>query len=294
LSTIFKAPEMKVDKLEFILFKKYLAEHCGMILADNKAYLVEIRLAALVKDYGFKSFNELYQNAVKAFDNELRDKIIDAMTTHETLWFRDQGVYDFLNLEILPAFSQALRLGKKETINIWSAACSTGQEPYSVAITIHEYADRHPLLNIKKFNVIATDVSNTVLDEARNGIYNNLAMKRGLPPLLRDKYFKQYGNQWQITDRIKAMVNFQQQNLKDRFQTLKMQDLILCRNVLIYLSDNLKTDILNRMAGTLSKDGYLILGGTESIINYSAGYDLIDSPQGLFYKLKQGCKILTS
>ena len=276
----------KIDPNEFRLMRDYIEKSCGIHLTDDKMYLVCTRLTTLMVESGCNSFADLYHKAVADNTHVLRDKIVEAMTTHETFWFRDTSPFVILDEVILRELAEEIESGKRSKIKIWCAASSTGQEPYSVAMTVLELARKHNSLKPEHVDIIATDISSTVLYLATAGRYNSLAMSRGLAEDYKNWYFEPDGNVWTIKNDAKKMVRFKKINLQKDFSLLGKQDIIFCRNVLIYFSDEFKKDVLKRIAGLLRPNGYLFLGASESIINYTKEYDMLRHTIGLYYKVK--------
>ncbi len=276
----------KIDPNEFQLMRDYIEKSCGIHLTDDKMYLVCTRLTTLMVERGCNSFADLYHKAVADNTHVLRDKIVEAMTTHETFWFRDTSPFVIMDEVILRELAEEIRLGKRSKIKIWSAACSTGQEPYSVAMTVLELARKYNSLKPEHVEITATDISSTVLYLATAGRYNSLAMSRGLDKDYENRYFEPDGKVWAIKDDVKKMVRFQKINLQEDFSLIGKQDIILCRNVLIYFSDELKKDILQRIALLLRPNGNLFIGASESIINFTKEYDMLRHTIGLYYKVK--------
>lgn len=276
----------KLDINEFRLMRDYIEKNCGISITEDKVYLVETRLTTLMVENGCENFRQFYSKAVADVTGKLKDKIIDAMTTNETLWFRDSSPFTILDDVLLKEYYELLRSGKKQKIKIWCAASSTGQEPYSIAMTIHEFARKNPGFNVDKFEIIATDISPTVLYIAMAGRYDGLAITRGLNDAMKNRYFEQSGKVWAVKPEIKEMVQFKKLNLQDNFSIVGKPDLIFCRNVLIYFSDDFKKDILGRMAAMLRPDGHLFLGASESIINYSTEFQMQRHTRGLYYKVR--------
>jgi chemotaxis protein methyltransferase CheR len=266
--------------------RDYIEKSCGIHLTDDKMYLVCTRLTTLMVERGCNSFADLYHKAVADNTYVLRDKIVEAMTTHETFWFRDTSPFVIMDEVILRELAEEIKLGKRSKIKIWSAACSTGQEPYSVAMTVLELARKYNSLKPEHVEIIATDISSTVLYLATAGRYNSLAMSRGLDKDYENRYFEPDGKVWAIKNDVKKMVRFQKINLQEDFSLIGKQDIILCRNVLIYFSDEFKKDILQRIAVLLRPNGNLFLGASESIINYTKEYDMLRHTIGLYYKVK--------
>jgi len=278
---------VKVDKREFDLIREYVLKSCGISLKDDKQYLVETRLTTLMVESGCRNFSEFYYKAVGDRTNVLRDKIVDAMTTNETLWFRDRGPYRIFEDVLLPQYAQEIAAGKRSKLRIWSAASSTGQEPYSIAITAMEYARTHPAFRPEQhLEIIATDISPTVLYIAMAGRYDNLAMSRGMVDDVKGRYFTAQGKVSAINDAVKKLVTFKKLNLQEPFSLIGKADLVFCRNVLIYFSDEFKRDVLSRIGKLLRPEGHLFLGASESIINYSSEFEMKSHASGLYYKVK--------
>lgn len=271
---------------EFLLIRDYIEKHCGIHLTEDKVYLVETRLTTLIIEQGCKTFGELYQKAVSDNSHALRDKIIEAITTNETFWFRDLHPFGILNEVLFEQLASEIRSGKRSRIKVWCSACSTGQEPYSIAMTFMEFARRNPFFKPEHLEILATDISSTVLFLGKTGRYDNLAISRGLSDEFKSRYFEKTGNIWTISDEIKNMVRFQKLNLQENFNHLGKQDIIFCRNILIYFSIEFKQDILKRIANLLRPGGYLFLGASESIIMYTQEYEMLRHAMGLYYQVK--------
>ena len=243
---------------EFRLIRDYIEEHCGIHLTDDKVYLVETRLTTLMIEQGCKTFTELYRKSVTDKSNTLRDKIIEAITTNETFWFRDLHPFGILNEVLFKTMTDEILSGKRKKIKIWCCACSTGQEPYSIAITFNEFMRQTPGLRTEHLEIVATDISSTVLFLGKLGRYDSFSMSRGLAEDLKYRYFETSDNKiWTIKNDIKQMVTFKKMNLQENFNHVGMQDIVFCRNILIYFSMDFKQDILNRIATLLRPNGYL-------------------------------------
>ncbi|WP_455197422.1 CheR family methyltransferase [Kaarinaea lacus] len=268
---------------EYESFREFLEDASGIVLGDNKHYLITSRITRLMTELSIQSFSELLDRIHD--DHRLRHRIMDAMTTNETSWFRDTYPYDFLKEKFFP--ERARQSG--ELIRIWSAACSTGQEPYSISIASNEFMVKNPgLIGSDGVQVWGTDISSNALKLARAGSYDDVALSRGMSPELRKRYFRQEGNQWRVSDDVKKRVNFQELNLKAGFASLGKFDIIFCRNVLIYFAPALKADIMYRMSQSLKPNGYLILGGSETISGYSEEFEILRwKSVGVIYQLKR-------
>lgn len=272
---------------EFELLREYIQKVCGIVVGDEKVYLIESRLARLVVETGCSSFKEFYLKAKHDSSNKIRNKIIDAMTTNETLWFRDEKPWVILEEVILPKFIRDLKSGRREAIHVWSAAASTGQEPYSFAMLIHNAMEKNPFLKPSMFQILGTDISPSALYMAISGRYNNIAMSRGMRPGYRDKFFTKENNVFQIKDSIRKMVTFKQFNLLHDFLKIPTCDLVFARNVAIYFSPEIKRDLFRKIHGKIDEDGFFIIGSTESLIGYSRDFEQIEYKKGVYYRPKR-------
>ncbi|EKD28141.1 MAG: hypothetical protein ACD_79C00418G0001, partial [uncultured bacterium] len=225
---------------EFALWRDYLEKMCGIHIAAHKAYLFTGKLMNLLKDNACKTFSELLMKVKADKTGKLETQIIEFMTTNETLWFRDGKPFSIMQDVIFKEFADNIRQGKKDKIKIWCAASSYGQEPYSIAILFQEMKSKGLFNFPDKVEIIATDISETVLYHATQGKYDVISMSRGMPPDLKAKYFDGDGKYWTLKENIRKMIKFQKLNLKNPFSNLGNQDLILCRNVCIYFSEELK------------------------------------------------------
>lgn len=266
---------------DYQAFRTFLEDASGIVLGENKQYLVTSRLTRLIAENNFESFSALMRHM--RTDGNLRHRIMDAMTTNETSWFRDIYPFDILKEKLLPELAKS----QPRQVRIWSAACSTGQEPYSLSMMAHEYhAGKPGSLPVNGIQILGTDISPTVLEKARSGIYEGVAVSRGLSAERKSRFFREVDGAWQVLEDIRQRVSFRELNLMQNYTMLGRFDIIYCRNVLIYFSAELKRDILSRMAKALNPGGYLVLGGSESISNYSTDFELVRWRNGVIYQLK--------
>jgi chemotaxis protein methyltransferase CheR len=266
---------------EYEEFRRYLHDSCGITLGENKQYLITSRLGRLMHEHAIHSLGELIALLRKDPHGDLPNRIIDAMTTNETYWFRDSYPFDILKSHILPDFA-----GRKlDRVRIWSAACSSGQEPYSISMTVQEYVESNPGKLPDRFEILATDISSPMLNVAKQAIYDDVALSRGLTPQRKQRYFDETDTLWQVKDAIRQRVRFVELNLISSYDKLGKFDVIYCRNVLIYFSNDMKREILSKLANTMRRGGYLIMGVSESPINYSDAFDIIRYEEGLVYRL---------
>lgn len=246
---------------DFKALQTFLRDQSGITLADNKHYLVQSRLKPVLSETNCHTLGELIHGLIRAtLPPRIRVRIMDAMTTNETFWFRDQAQFTLLQTRLLPELSRRRRF---RTLRIWSAGCSTGQEPYSIAMCAHE-ALRSGNLPRAHLRIVGTDLSQSVLETAQTGSFSDLDLSRGLTESMKQRYFLADENGWKVKPEIAQLVKFQPFNLLKPFTVLGMFDLIFCRNVLIYFSPEIKRDILQRMAETLEPGGCLFLSSTET------------------------------
>lgn len=273
---------MKADitPQEYETFKSFLQDACGILLGDNKQYLVKSRLRRILEEHNLNSLGELLELLKRPGRGSLREVVIDAMTTNETLWFRDNHPFRILQDKLLPEFAAR---SPAPPLRIWSAACSTGQEPYSVGMIVDEFRRQKPG-KLRDVKITATDISRSVLEVARRGEYEMIAIGRGLSPERQKLFFTPSASGgWQIRPQIKSMVEFKELNLLERYMLGKF-DIVMCRNVLIYFSAELKKDILTRIHATLNPGGYLILGASESLNGLPDLYEMVQCHPGIIYR----------
>ena len=267
--------------LDYEFLCKLLKERSGLDLSSDKQYLVESRLVPLARKAALQGIPELVQK-MKAGGEALITEVVEAMTTNETFFFRDKIPFDHLRETILPALVQAR--ASRQTLRIWCAASSTGQEPYSVAMCVKEFAG----LAGWRVEILATDLSQEVLEKSKAGIYSQFEVQRGLPIQMLVKYFTQIGELWQLNPDIRAMVQHRQLNLLQDFSHLGKFDVIFCRNVLIYFDQGTKTAIFERLARMIEPDGVLTLGAAESVVGISEAFKPYLDRRGLYRPNAEG------
>jgi chemotaxis protein methyltransferase CheR len=252
-----------ITREEMPVWSRYIKEICGIHLDESKGYLVETRLGGLLSESGAANFSELFYKARADTSSKLRGKIIEAITTNETSFFRDTSPFELLRHKLIPdLIDERKGNGARTPIRIWSAACSTGQEAYSTAITLKELLGDLTRYDIR---ILGTDISNKVVAQASYGEYNRLELERGLPPETLAKHFAVSGERWRVRDEIRAMATFRTMNLLEPFSFPNPFDIIFCRNVAIYFTEVDKTRLFHNLAKYLARDGCLIIGSTESI-----------------------------
>jgi chemotaxis protein methyltransferase CheR len=266
-----------VTPLDYDFLRKCLKERSGLVLSADKQYLVESRLLPVARRAGFGHLGELVAALRSAPEKALMTAVVEAMTTNESLFFRDKTPFDHFRLTIMPALLASRRMSR--SIRIWCAAASTGQEPYSLAMCLKEM-EREVLG--WRIELVATDLANEVLEKARAGLYTQFEVQRGLPIQLLIKHFTQSGELWQVAPDIRAMVKYRQLNLLNDFSQLGTFYLIFCRNVLIYFDQDTKIDVLNRLAQRTAGDGYLILGAAETVVGLTDRFKMVADKRGLY------------
>ena len=254
---------------DFIYLSRLMHERAAIVLEPGKEYLALSRLDPVAREMGVGSVAALVEVLRREeASSQLHEQVIDALTTNETTFFRDFNPFESMRSDVLPEVLE--RKQRSRTLAIWSAGCSTGQEPYSIAMAIREH---FPELLTWQLTILGTDISASVLDRARHGRYGQLEVNRGLPAHLLVRHFTRAGMEWEIEEPIRRMVRFQRHNLVDEWPAMPPFDLVFMRNVMIYFDVETKRQVLSRMLGQLSPRGYLLLGASETTFNISDDYD---------------------
>lgn len=258
-----------LDPSSFTFLSQFVREKSAIVLEPSKTYLLESRLMPVARQHGLESLPELVAQLKSPGNRALAQQVIDAMTTNETSFYRDIHPFDALKNQILPSLLP--KREKERTLNIWSNACSSGQEVYSIAMLLREH---FPQLAGWKVRLIASDLSTSILKKAQMGIFNQTEINRGLPMQLLLKYFTKQGLNWQIKEEIRGGIEFQEVNLIERWPpTLPTMDIVFLRNVLIYFDPATKTSVLKRAKQLMRPDGYLFLGGAETTMNLEVPFN---------------------
>jgi len=281
---IVSAAKIKLTPEELYAFAQYVHEISGINLSPNKAYLIESRMSELLTEYRCSTFTGLLHMARLNRDRSLQKNIIDRMTTNETFFFRNNGPFQLLQHKILPDLIDKRTAPDKDTpvpIKIWSAACSTGQEVYSIAIVLKELLADLDNYHIK---LLGTDIYSRAIAKASSGTYSKFEVARGLTKEMLHTYFLNQNNGWQIRDEVRGMVHFGKRNLMQPFDGIGVFDIIFCRNVAIYFSKTDRQKFFEKIARVLSPDGYLILGSTESMLGLSTCFEPREHLQTIFYQ----------
>ncbi len=270
----------QLDDQSYSQFRTFLEQQCGIVLGENKQYLVKSRLAPLMTNFKVETLSELVTRTLSPTERQLRAAVIDAMTTNETLWFRDDYPFKLLQSQILP------ELAKKNTpIKIWSAASSSGQEPYSIAMSVLEYQQKNPGSLSRGVQIIGTDISTTMLEHCKYGQYDSLALSRGLSAERKRQFFEPGENGMsKVKDNVKKLVSFRHLNLLNSYSLMGRFDVVFCRNVLIYFAPEIKAKIISQFHGVLNDQGYLFLGASESLSGLSQKYKMLRCNPGIIYQ----------
>ncbi|MBI5636849.1 MAG: protein-glutamate O-methyltransferase CheR [Nitrospinae bacterium] len=287
---------MKLKPQEFAELTNYIYKACGLSIGNEKQYLVEQRLFNLAKTAGGGSFQGLIDKLKTGADPRLRDDVIEAMTTNETSFFRDGHPFDTFRDKLLPILEQTIIQRKKSPIQrrgakvrIWSAAASTGQEAYSMAMLIHEHvkANGHKGVTVEDFDILATDISSSVLAQAISGRYSDMEMARGLSAERRDRFFTKTDSGWAVGHDLQSIVEFRRINITEPFTALGGFDVIFCRNILIYFDDDTKRKIMRQMHQMLSPAGYLLLGACENVQGMGVDFESITHKSTILHRVRQ-------
>lgn len=281
------SPALTAADFEFI--RELVLADSAIVINPDQEYLVETRLGGLARREGFPNIGGLIAGLRNGNARRLRTRVVEAMTTNETSFFRDFHPFEILKNNILPELIQKRSTTRR--LNIWCAACSTGQEPYSLAMLIRE---QFPALGAGwDVQIHATDIAQEILDRARQGRFSQLEVNRGLPVQYLLKYFTKVGDEWQLKDVIRNAVKYEQMNLTTPWRPMPAFDLVLLRNVLIYFDVAVKRQILGRVRGLLPPHGYLMLGGAETTFNIDDGYERIDFGRYGCYRLRSAQPVPT-
>jgi chemotaxis protein methyltransferase CheR len=273
---------MTLNAAGFNYIRHLLVEQSAIVLEDDKRYLVESRLSPLARREGFASLSQFVEKLQFQPFNGLHRRVVEAMTTNETSFFRDFHPFEALKKHILPDL--IAKRGPTRELTIWCAACSTGQEPYTLAMLLREH---FPSLASWKVRILATDLSSEILSRAREGRYSQLEVNRGLPAALLVKYFVKEGCNWQLREDIRRMVEFQIMNLSTAWPLLPPMDLVLMRNVLIYFGMDTKKEILIKVRRVLRPDGYFFLGAAETTFNIDDSFERAQLERVTCYRVRR-------
>ena len=263
---------------DFNLLAKQIRDRSGLTLTRDKAYLLESRLLPVARKWNLKNLDELVTRLRSKQEQPLVRDIVEAMTTNESFFFRDIKPFDQFKQVVLPYLLQARAATK--SIKIWSAACSSGQEPYTLAMVLRE--EKHRLAGWT-IDILATDLSTEILSKAQAGLYSQFEVQRGLPIQMLVKYFKQVGDRWQIDASLREQVRYRPFNLLDEMGSLGTFDVVFCRNVLIYLDQPTKQSVLERLARQLAPDGFLYLGGAETVVGITDKFQPMTNHRGVYH-----------
>jgi len=266
-----------VTPADYDFLRRLVKERSGLVLSADKQYLVESRLLPVALKADLDGLPALVQRLRFGRDESLAVEVVEAMATNESFFFRDKLPFEHFRDTIMPALLAARAAERR--IRIWSAAASTGQEPYSLAVSLKEMGDAIAGWHI---DLVATDFSSQVLEKAKAGIFSQFEVQRGLPIALLIKYFDRVGDTWQINPDVRAMVQFRQFNLLHEFTYLGRFDLVFCRNVLIYFDHETKSGLLDRIARIMAPDGYLVLGAAETVVGLTGSFRPMPDHRGLY------------
>ncbi len=276
--------KIKVTPEEFLHFSRYILDISGISLEKGKEYLVETRLNPIVRKYQCTSYNDLLMKAKADRNRQIENDIIDAISTNETYFFRDKAPFELLQHKILPdLIDKRSKGGQKPRIRLWSAASSTGQELYSIAMILIEMGITLARYDIK---LMGTDISDAAIAKASYGVYNKFEVARGLEPHRLKRFFIPYNESWKVKDELRAMIQFRKMNLMKPFAGMEKYDIVLCRNVMIYFTSENRRRIYQQIANVMAPDGYLLIGSTESLVNDTHFYESKKYLNSIFYQFK--------
>jgi chemotaxis protein methyltransferase CheR len=273
-----------VNSQDFEFVAQLLRKRAGIVLTGDKMYLLESRLAPLARKEGLPSIDDLIHVVRSRREERLIAQVVDVMTTSETFFFRDKTPFEHLKEAIFPILANARRGAR---IRVWCAGCSTGQEPYSIAMLL----DQNPALTGGvPVEIVATDISDRCLERARQGLFTQFEVQRGLPIQMLMHYFTQQDDHWRISERLRQQVTFKKHNLIEPNFSLGKYDIVFCRNVLIYFDGATKSEVLERIATQMNAGGFLMLGASESVTGLSTAFESAQDRRGLFKLVARNVK----
>ncbi|MDH4133530.1 MAG: protein-glutamate O-methyltransferase CheR [Gammaproteobacteria bacterium] len=272
-----------ISGADYAQFSAFLEDASGITLGENKQYLVESRLRPLLEEYRIPTLGHLIERLRRERPPELYARIVDAMTTNETLWFRDGYPFEILRQTILPEYA----LVHGAPLRLWSAACSSGQEPYSIAMSVEEARRASPAEVPAVVQILATDLSPSMLESARAGRYDSATMARGLDADRRRAFFTEQHGRWELIESVRRRVEFREYNLLASFEPLGKFQVVFFRNVLIYFSPERKREIFTRLATSIVPGGYLFLGASETVAGYTEAFEMQRLSSGIVYRRKR-------
>ncbi len=273
--------EFIISPVDYDFIANLLRDQCALVLDPGKDYLINSRLSPIAQRHGLTSIDHLVRRLRDTSDSSLVSDVVEAMVTTETSFFRDVHPFETLKKIVLPKLIELRR--PQRQLNIWCAASSSGQEPYSIAMLLKEY---FPDLAGWQINLTATDISHEMLQRSRAGRYSQLEVNRGLPTNLLLKWFRQEGGVWEIDEQIRRMMTFKPMNLAQPWPAMPVWDLIFLRNVMIYFDNDVKKSILGRVSRSLGDDGYLVLGGAETTFGLDNSFQRIETLKSGYYQRK--------
>ncbi|MDD9901825.1 MAG: protein-glutamate O-methyltransferase CheR [Alphaproteobacteria bacterium] len=268
-----------MNDADFVFFEDLLKRESGLSITREKTYLLESRLLPLATRLGLEGLNGIIKELKYARDSLLQKSVVEAMTTNETSFFRDNTPFQRMKEGVIPAFLKARAAQKR--LRIWSAACSSGQEPYSLAMMFKEYGTA---LDGWRVEIVATDLSEDILAQAKQGVYTQFEVQRGLPIQMLVKYFAQEGDKWRVKPDIRNMIRFQPLNLLGSYGAMGAFDIVFCRNVLIYFDVQTKARVLKSIKNVMQRDGVLFLGGAETVIGVSSDFKAVPALKGIYLR----------
>ena len=269
-----------IDSRDYEEFSRFLQDCCGLVLGDSRQYLVSSRLSRLLDEFNFKTVPELLHAMRQSPNPRLRTRVIDAMTTNETSWFRDGFPFEILRHVLLPELA-----AKGSSIKVWSSGCSSGQEAYSISMVVSEWEESRPARKVP-VSILGTDLSEKIVEDARRAVYDGLSIVRGLSESRRARFFETVADGHKVIPEVQRRCRFQKLNLIDSYAALGKFDLVFCRNVLIYFSGETKRQVLDGIARQMNPGGYLFLGASETAGPYTKAFETVRTEYGSVLRLK--------
>lgn len=273
---------MQITATEIDRVCELVKDLCGLELNASKSYLIESRLKPIAQEHGLSSYGDVVDAARNGRPGKIRQEIIDAITTQETLFFRDGSPFDALRFKALPELIDSkANTANPRRLRFWSAACSTGQEPYSIAMVLHEMI---PDIHSWDIQILATDICDQAIAKASRGWFTDMEIERGLPNSMRDQFFRRAKGGWQVEDSLRGLLSFRRLNLMDALPPIGPIDFVFCRNVAIYFEKEQRAHLFQRIKSIMSREAYLFVGGSESLISLGSEFRPQSHCRSTFYR----------
>jgi chemotaxis protein methyltransferase CheR len=275
---------MRLERADFDRLRQSIHRLCGLVIGDDKEYLVRDRLAPIIARNGWNSYAQLADRLQSGAISKLTDEVVEAIVTRETSFFRDPHVWESIRRDLFPKLLESR--SPSEKVRLWSAAASAGQEAYTLAMLVHEAADSQlsPRASPERFSILATDICPTAVAAGQQGVYDARELARGVTELRKRRFFEAYDGRWRVREELRKLVEFRRVNLAHPLPRLGTFDLICCRNVLIYFDEATRRQVCAQFHGLLANGGWLLLGSAENLYGISDRFESVQFGEAIAYR----------